>query len=141
MQQLTQQAVRMDDVPLNRFHLKIAGLTFGAHFTDGYVLGVIGFALSQIRPQMALTPFQEGMLGSSALLGLFLGSLILGWISDYVGRQKIFCFSFVVITLASAAQFFCHHARAIVLAEGAGGRWAGRRFLCRSHDAGRVFTP
>lgn len=106
MQQLTQQAVRMDDVPLNRFHLKIAGLTFGAHFTDGYVLGVIGFALSQIRPQMALTPFQEGMLGSSALLGLFLGSLLLGWVSDYIGRQKIFCFSFVVITLASAAQFF-----------------------------------
>jgi putative MFS transporter len=106
MQQLTQQAVRMDDVPLNRFHLKIAGLTFGAHFTDGYVLGVIGFALAQIKPQMALTPFQEGMLGSSALIGLFIGSLVLGWISDYVGRQKIFSFSFVVITLASAAQFF-----------------------------------
>lgn len=106
MQHLTQLAVRMDDVPLNRFHLKIAGLTFGAHFTDGYVLGVIGFAIAQIRPQMALTPFQEGILGSSALLGLFLGSLILGWISDYIGRQKIFSFSFIIITLASVAQFF-----------------------------------
>jgi putative MFS transporter len=50
MQHLTQQQIRMDDVPLNRFHIKIAGLTFGAHFTDGYVLGVIGFALAQIKP-------------------------------------------------------------------------------------------
>jgi putative MFS transporter len=46
------------------------------------------------------------MLGSSALIGLFMGSLVLGWISDYIGRQKIFSFSFVIITLASALQFF-----------------------------------
>nr|WP_158783181.1 MFS transporter [Pantoea sp. BAV 3049] len=101
-----QQNIQLDDIPLNRFHLKISGLTFSAHLTDGYVLGVIGFALAQIKSQMGLTPFQEGMLGSSALLGLFLGSLLLGWIGDIVGRQKIFSFSFVVITLASALQFF-----------------------------------
>ncbi|PVZ81023.1 MFS transporter [Serratia sp. S1B] len=106
MQRLTPQPIRMDDVPLNRFHIKIAGLTFGAHFTDGYVLGVIGFALAQIKPQMGLSPFWEGMLGSSALIGLFIGSLFLGWISDYLGRQKIFSFSFVIITIASALQFF-----------------------------------
>lgn len=106
MQRLTQQKICMDDVPLNRFHIKMAGLTFGAHFTDGYVLGVIGFALAQIKPQMGLSPFWEGMIGSSALIGLFIGSLVLGWISDYVGRQKIFSFSFVAITLASALQFF-----------------------------------
>ncbi|AHG19869.2 major facilitator transporter [Chania multitudinisentens RB-25] len=100
------QQVRMDDVPLNAFHLKIAGLTFGAHLTDGYVLGVIGFALAQLKPQMALTPFWEGMIGSSALIGLFLGSLVLGWLSDRIGRQKIFSFSFVIITLASVMQFF-----------------------------------
>ena len=35
--------VRMDDLPLNRFHCRIAALTFGAHLTDGYVLGVIGY--------------------------------------------------------------------------------------------------
>jgi len=96
----------MDDLPLNRFHLRIAGLTFGAHLTDGYVLGVIGFALVQLTPQMSLTPLQEGLIGGSALLGLFFGSLVLGWISDHIGRQKIFNFSFVLITLASFGQFF-----------------------------------
>jgi len=98
--------VRMDDIPLHPFHLKIAGLTFGAHLTDGYVLGVIGFALAQLKPQMGLTPFWQGMIGSSALIGLFLGSLVLGWVSDHIGRQKIFSFSFVIITLASFLQFF-----------------------------------
>ncbi|MFJ5158027.1 MFS transporter [Pantoea sp. NPDC088449] len=109
------QTTLMDDVPLNRFHLKITGLTFGAHLTDGYILGSVGFALTQMTPQMALTPFWQGMIGSSALLGLFLGSLILGWIADTAGRQKIFCFSFILITLASGMQFFVESAEQLFL--------------------------
>lgn len=98
--------VRMDDLPLNRFHCRIAALTFGAHLTDGYVLGVIGYAIIQLTPAMQLTPFMAGMIGGSALLGLFIGSLVLGWISDHIGRQKIFTFSFLLITLASFLQYF-----------------------------------
>ena len=36
-----------------------------------------------------------GMIGGAALLGLFIGSLISGWVSDHIGRQKIFTLSFV----------------------------------------------
>jgi MFS family permease len=98
--------VRMDDLPLNGFHCRIAALTFGAHLTDGYVLGVVGYAIIQMTPALQLTPLMAGMVGGSALLGLFLGSLVLGWLSDHIGRQKIFNFSFVVITVASFLQFF-----------------------------------
>ncbi len=70
--------VRMDDLPLNRFHCRIAALTFGAHLTDGYVLGVIGYAIIQLTPAMQLTPFMAGMIGGSALLGLFIGSFGFG---------------------------------------------------------------
>lgn len=106
MQIVKPAKIQMDDVPLNRFHIKIAGLTFGAHFTDGYVLGQIGFTLAQITPEMGLTTFWQGMLGSSALIGLFIGSLLLGYLSDRIGRQKIFLFSFTIIILGSFLQFF-----------------------------------
>jgi MFS family permease len=85
---------------------RLAALTFGAHLTDGYVLGVVGYAIIQMTPALQLTPLMAGMVGGSALLGLFLGSLVLGWLSDHIGRQKIFNFSFVVITVASFLQFF-----------------------------------
>ncbi|MBN3727117.1 MFS transporter [Burkholderia sp. Ac-20379] len=101
-----QREVRLDDVPLNGFHVKIAGLTFGAHFTEGYTLGTIGYALAALGKQMPLDAFWMGVIGSSALIGIFLGSLIFGWLSDRMGRQKIFLTSFVIIVLASAAQFF-----------------------------------
>jgi len=101
-----QGRVGLDDVPLNRFHIKIAGLTFGAHLTEGYVIGTVGYALSALGQQMPLSPFWMGMLGSSALIGILLGSLIFGRLSDTLGRQKIFLTSFLIITVASAAQFF-----------------------------------
>lgn len=97
--------IPLDDVPLNRFHIKIAGLTFGAHFTEGYALGTIGYALASLNRQMPLDAFWMGMIGSSALMGIFLGSLVFGWLSDKMGRQKIFLLSFLIITAAAFAQF------------------------------------
>ncbi|SAL50870.1 MFS transporter [Caballeronia humi] len=98
--------VALDDLPLNRFHVKIAGLTFGAHFTEGYALGTVGYALSSLNRQIPLDSFWMGALGSSALIGIFLGSLFFGWLSDRLGRQRIFLTSFVIITVAAFMQFF-----------------------------------
>ena len=98
--------IPLDDVPLNGFHIKIAGLTFGAHFTEGYALGTIGYALASLNRQMPLDAFWMGMIGSSALMGIFLGSLVFGWLSDKLGRQKIFLLSFLIITAAAFAQFY-----------------------------------
>ncbi|CAG9218177.1 putative transporter YgcS [Paraburkholderia sabiae] len=98
--------ISLDDVPLNGFHIKIAGLTFGAHFTEGYALGTIGYALATLNRQMPLDAFWQGMIGSSALMGIFVGSLIFGWLSDRMGRQRIFLLSFLIITLAAFAQFY-----------------------------------
>ncbi|MHA6195859.1 MFS transporter [Pseudomonas wadenswilerensis] len=106
--------VKIDDLPIGRFHIKIAGLTFGAHFTDGYILGLIGIAFTLLSPQMQLDAFWQGLIGASALIGLFLGSLFFGWISDHLGRQKIFLISFVLITLASVMQFYVKSAAALL---------------------------
>ncbi len=98
--------IPLDDVPLNAFHVKIAGLTFGAHFTEGFALGTIGYALASLNRQMPLDAFWMGMIGSSALMGIFVGSLVFGWLSDRLGRQKIFLLSFLIITAAAFAQFY-----------------------------------
>ncbi|TKC88072.1 MFS transporter [Trinickia terrae] len=101
----SKNCVALDDVPLNAFHIKIAGLTFGAHFTEGFALGTVGYALASMSRQMPLDSFWMGMIGSSALLGIFFGSLVFGWLSDRMGRQKIFLTSFLIITVAAFAQF------------------------------------
>lgn len=103
--------VLLDDVPLNFFHCKIAGLTFGAHLTEGFAIGTIAYALKPFLDQMLGVQAEhralwEGLIGSSTLMGIFLGSLLFGWLADRVGRQKIFLLSFVIITATAFAQFY-----------------------------------
>ncbi|MFC9362917.1 MFS transporter [Rhodococcus sp. NPDC057014] len=95
-----------DDGPLSRFHVKITALTFGANFSDGYALGSIGIALTAIAPQMSLGPVWQGVLGASMLIGIFFGSVILGWLGDKFGRRRVYMLDFLLIAVTSLAQFF-----------------------------------
>lgn len=96
----------LDNHTLAPFHLRLMVLVFGAHLIDGYALGIISYVIVSINLQIPLTAFEQGYLGSSALLGLFIGSLIFGRIADKIGRNLIFITSFILITLASVAQYF-----------------------------------
>ena len=103
------QPILMDDVPVNRFHLKMTALTFGAHFTDGYAIGSISIALAILTPALHIGAVWQGLLGSSALIGLFFGSFILGQLSDKIGRQKIFLINFAMIAVLSLLQLFVNN--------------------------------
>ncbi len=94
--------------PLHGFHLRITATTFGANFSDGYALGIIGAALPTLTTTMRLSGVWQGLLGSSALIGLFFGSIILGRVGDLIGRQKLYLYNFILITVASALQLWSH---------------------------------
>ncbi|MGW4418705.1 MFS transporter [Streptomyces misionensis] len=94
--------------PLTGFHLRVTATTFGANFSDGYALGTIGAVLPALSTSMHLSGIWQGLLGSSALIGLFFGSITLGRVADAIGRQKVYLYNFVLIALASAAQLWAH---------------------------------
>lgn len=100
------QATALDEVPFGRFHAKITAMTFGANFSDGYSLGIIGALLPLLTDRWHLSGVQNGMLGSSALIGLFFGSLILGRVGDKIGRQRVYVLNFFLIAVASILQFW-----------------------------------
>lgn len=95
-----------DDVPLNRFHVRITALTFCANYSDGYELGIISIALPLIAARLGFGSVWEGLLGASALIGIFLGSVLVGWAADRIGRQRLYTVDFLLIAVASAAEFF-----------------------------------
>jgi len=91
---------------MNAFHLRVCCYTTGGYFCDGYILGSIGLVLPLIAGPMGLGSVWLGLLGASALVGIFLGALIFGPLTDRIGRQKILVFDLVVFVLASLAQLF-----------------------------------
>lgn len=102
----TKQIYTIDDAPTTVFHKKIAACTLGGSFIDGYILGIIEFALLLIVPYMNMNAAWQGLIGSSPLIGVFVGSLFFGVLSDKTGRQKIYTLNFVTVVIASVLQFF-----------------------------------
>lgn len=102
----TARSMTIDEAPLNGFHLRVAAYTTGGYFVDGYILGMIGIALALLGPQLGLGAVWTGLIGASALAGIFVGGLVFGWMTDKVGRQTMYVADLIVFVVASVLQFF-----------------------------------
>jgi putative MFS transporter len=105
----------LDDAPLSAFHKRLALYSSGGPFLDGYVLSIIGVALVQITPQLGLSGTVEGLVGASALIGIFLGAFVGGWLTDRFGRQLLFTIDLIALIVFSVAQFFVDGAFMLIL--------------------------
>jgi putative MFS transporter len=99
-------AVPYEDMPLGRFHLRVAVASTGGVFSDGFGLGIIGIALGLATSELRLDPLWLGLLGGAALAGLFLGALLTGLWADRHGRRPVFAYNMLLLALLSALQYF-----------------------------------
>lgn len=99
-------AIPYDDAPPTRFHARVALAAAGGQFTDGYVLGTIGIALSLAGGSLHLDALWMGLLGGASLAGLFFGSLFLGPLADRFGRRPLLVPTMAIFAIISVLQFF-----------------------------------
>ncbi|WP_225734871.1 MFS transporter [Pseudoclavibacter endophyticus] len=95
-----------DDAPINALVALVSISAFGGIIVDGYILGVIGGAIGPATAELGLSPLGQGLIASSALIGIFISGLLFGRIADRFGRKRVFFWNLVGFTVVSLLQLF-----------------------------------
>ncbi|MGI6246851.1 MAG: MFS transporter [Pseudochelatococcus sp.] len=109
------QAISIEDVQLNGFHQLLTIRSGGGWVMDGYILSIIGVALIQLSADLQLTNFWQGMVAASALIGIFFGGFLGGWLTDRLGRRKLYFVAPALFLVCSLAQFWVESGIALFL--------------------------
>jgi MFS family permease len=96
---------RLDALPFGRFHILVIvalGITW---ILDGLEVTLAGALSAELKRATALglSNAQIGFAGSSYLAGAVLGAFFFGWLTDRLGRKKLFTITLAVYLLATAA--------------------------------------
>jgi putative MFS transporter len=96
----------IDDGPLTAFHKRLTIFSAGGPFLDGYALTIIGIALVTMKPQLGLSTVDVGLIGAAALVGIFIGGLVFGYVTDRVGRKVMYVADLTALVVVSIASAF-----------------------------------
>src|SRR6185437_16486581 len=101
---------RLDRLRWDRFHTLVVvalGITWILDGLEVTLAGAIAPALKE-SPQLHLTDAQVGAGASAYLAGAVLGAIFFGWLTDLLGRKRLFFITlgvYLVFTAATAASY------------------------------------
>ncbi|NID05443.1 MFS transporter [Luteibacter jiangsuensis] len=101
----TDVPARLDRLRWGRFHTLVAtalGITWVLDGLEVTVTGAIAGALKS-SPVLRLSDMQVGLAGSLYLVGAVAGALFFGWLTDRLGRKKLFTVTLGLYLSATAA--------------------------------------
>jgi MFS family permease len=102
---VTDIPARLDRLPWSRFHLLVVialGITWVLDGLEVTLAGSLTGALQE-SPSLRMTPSQIGLSGSAYLAGAVIGAALFGWLTDRLGRKRLFTITLGVYLAATAA--------------------------------------
>ncbi|MBU3894194.1 MFS transporter [Serratia rubidaea] len=83
----------------------VVAIALGGVFLDAYDLGALAFGIKDVAREFSLSPTGTGLVASAITFGAIIGAFIGGYLTDKIGRYRVFMadmFFFVVAALACA---------------------------------------
>ncbi len=96
---------RLDSLPFGRFHLLVVVALGVTWVLDGLEVTLAGSLAGELMQHSALglSNSQIGVASSAYLCGAVLGAFLFGWLTDRLGRKRLFSITLAVYLLATAA--------------------------------------
>ena len=96
---------RLDSLPFGGFHLLVIVALGVTWILDGLEVTLAGSLSGELMQPSALglSNSQIGVAGSAYLCGAVLGAFVFGWLTDRLGRKRLFSITLAVYLLATAA--------------------------------------
>ncbi|MBC7325922.1 MAG: MFS transporter, partial [Moorella sp. (in: Bacteria)] len=94
-------AGRLENLPLGLFHYRLLLICGIGWLFDAMDVGLVAFVLPAVGEDWHLTAAQMGALGSIGLLGMGLGAVLGGILSDRWGRKRVFSYTLVFYGIAT----------------------------------------
>lgn len=108
---------RLDRLPWSRFHWLVVvalGITWILDGLEVTIAAALTGALQE-SPTLRLTPSQIGLSASAYLAGAVLGAALFGWLTDRLGRKRLFNITLGVYLVATAASAFAWNFHSFLL--------------------------
>jgi len=108
---------RLDALPFGRFHLLVIAALGITWILDGLEVTLAGALSGELKQSAALdlSNAQIGLAASCYLCGAVLGAFYFGWLTDRLGRKKLFTITLAVYLTATAATGLSWNALSFVL--------------------------
>lgn len=107
--------VEIMEAPSPNIYRRLVVQSAGGPFLDGWLLTIIGSAMVGIGHSLEPSTTESALIGVAALVGLFFGGLVFGYVTDKVGRKAMYTIDLLVLIVASILSAFVTDARLLIV--------------------------
>lgn len=138
----TDLPARLDRLPWGRFHTLLVvalGITWLLDGLEVTLAGSVSGALKN-SPDLRMSNFDIGLAGGIYIAGAVIGALLFGWLTDRLGRRKLFFITLWLYVGATAATAFSFNLESFLLLRFLTGMGIGGEYTAINSTI-QEFTP
>ncbi|AJK45643.1 MFS transporter [Burkholderia plantarii] len=94
----------------------VVAIALGGVFLDAYDLTSLAYGVKDIAREFALSPVQVGLVSSAITFGALVGAFVGGYLTDRIGRYRVFMADMVFFVVAAIAAGLAPNAWVLAIA-------------------------
>jgi putative MFS transporter len=98
---------RLKSSPMTSMQWTIWSLAAAGKFFEGFVVFMVGVALPLIVHEFHIAAAEKGIVSAASLAGILVGAQLLGGLSDYFGRKRMFIAEMIIFVAFLALLILC----------------------------------